>query len=117
VDGREIEVVLINLIENAVKYSNRGTPITVGVERQGDQALFSVADEGIGIAAKHLERIFERFYRADGEGTRVTGTGLGLAICKRIVEAHGGRIWVESTPGVGSRFYFSLPVDGVDSPE
>lgn len=117
VDGREIEVVLINLIENAVKYSSRGTPITVGVERQGDQMLFSVVDEGIGIDAEHLERIFERFYRADGEGVRVAGTGLGLAICKGIVEAHGGRIWVESTPGVGSRFYFSLPVDGVDSPE
>jgi len=112
VDGREIEVVLINLIENAVKYSDPGTPITLGVERHGDEVRFSVADQGPGIAAEDLGRIFERFYRVASEGPRVAGTGLGLAICKRIVEAHGGRIWVESAPGEGSSFYFSVPVDG-----
>jgi PAS domain S-box-containing protein len=114
VDGREIEVVLINLIENAVKYSSPGTPITLGVERQGDQVVFSVADEGMGVPEEHLERIFEPFYRVDGVEPRLAGTGLGLglAIAKRIVEAHGGRIWVETTPEVGSCFYFSLPVDG-----
>jgi PAS domain S-box-containing protein len=110
VDGREIEVVLINLIENAVKYSDPGTPITLSAERRGDQVVFSVADQGVGIPAEHLKHVFERFYRVNGGGRRVAGTGLGLAICKRIVEAHGGRIWVESTPGVGSRFSFSLPV-------
>ncbi|RME48462.1 MAG: PAS domain S-box protein [Chloroflexi bacterium] len=109
VDGREIEVVLMNLIENAVKYSAPGTPITVRAEHRGDAVIFSVADQGIGIPAEHLERIFERFYRADGGARRVAGTGLGLAICKRIVEAHGGQIWVESTPHVGSVFSFSLP--------
>ncbi len=114
VDGREIEVVLINLLENAVKYSSPGAPITLGVERQGDQVIFSVADQGMGIPAEHLQRIFERFYRVVGEGPRIVGTGLGLAICERIVKAHGGRIWVESTPGGGSQFFFSLPVEGVD---
>jgi two-component system phosphate regulon sensor histidine kinase PhoR len=115
VDGREIEVVLMNLIENAVKYSDPGTPITLGVERQGDRVVFSVADQGIGIPPEHIDRIFERFYRVEGEGHRDAGTGLGLAICKRIVEAHGGRIWVESRPGAGSCFYFSTPVDGPGS--
>ncbi len=111
VDGREIEVVLINLIENAVKYSDPGLPITLGADRQGDEVVLWVADQGMGIPEEHLERIFDRFYRVDGSGRRVAGTGLGLAICKRIVEAHGGRIWVESKPGVGSCFFFSLPVD------
>jgi two-component system phosphate regulon sensor histidine kinase PhoR len=115
VDGREIEVVIVNLLENAVKYSNSGTPITLGVERQNDQVVFSVADQGIGIPPEHRERIFERFYRVDSDGHRGAGTGLGLAICQRIVEAHGGRIWVESTPEVGSCFYFSLPLEGVSS--
>lgn len=116
VDGREIEVVLMNLIENAVKYSDPGTPITLSADRQADQVVFSVADQGLGIPTEHLEHIFERFYRVDGERRRAPGTGLGLAICKRIVEAHSGRIWVESTPGLGSRFCFSLPVDGTDGP-
>ncbi len=113
VDEREIEVVLINLIENAVKYSFPGTPITLSVHRRADQVIFSVADQGIGIPPEHQERIFERFYRVNG-ARRVAGTGLGLAICKRIVEAHGGRIWVESKPGVGSCFQFSLPVQRAD---
>lgn len=116
VDGREIEVVLMNLIENAVKYSDPGTPITLSAERQADQVVFSVADQGLGIPPEYQDHIFERFYRVTGEGRRAPGTGLGLAICKRIVEAHGGRIWVESTPGVGSRFYFSLLGDGTDGP-
>ena len=111
VDGREIEVVLINLLENAVKYSEPGTPITVGAELQGEDVVFWVADQGVGIPEEHQAQIFERFYRVDGTRRRVSGTGLGLAICKRIVEAHGGRIWVESEPGVGSTFYFSLPVE------
>jgi two-component system phosphate regulon sensor histidine kinase PhoR len=110
VDGREIEVVLMNLIENAVKYSDPGTPITIGTQRQSGQVIFSVEDQGIGIPAEHLLRIFERFYRVDGGMAHVPGTGLGLAICKRIVEAHQGQIWAESAPGIGSRFYFSLPV-------
>jgi two-component system phosphate regulon sensor histidine kinase PhoR len=111
VDGREIEVVLMNLIENAVKYSGPGTPITVSTQRQADQVIFGVEDQGVGISGQHLVRIFERFYRVNGGMSHVPGTGLGLAICKRIVEAHRGQIWAESAPGIGSRFYFSLPIE------
>jgi two-component system sensor histidine kinase KdpD len=111
-DGRELEVVLINLIENAVKYSDPDTTITLEVEHQDDQVVLALTDQGVGIPADHLEHIFERFYRVNRGGHRTPGTGLGLAICKRIVETHGGRIWVESSPGVGSRFCVSLPVDG-----
>lgn len=110
VDGRELEVVLTNLLENAIKYSNPGTPITLEVNRRDDQVIFVVADRGIGISPEHREHIFERFYRVNGGQRQVPGTGLGLAICTRIVEAHGGRIWVEGAEGVGSRFYFSLPI-------
>jgi PAS domain S-box-containing protein len=117
VDGREIEVVLMNLIENALKYSDRGTPITLSTQLRRNQVVFCVADQGIGIAAEHLDRIFDRFYRVYSGGRRVPGTGLGLAICRRIIQAHNGHIWVESTPGVGSRFCFDLPVDSADAPK
>ena len=115
VDGREIEVVLMNLIENALKYSDPETPITLSTQLQRNQIVFCVADQGIGIPAEHLERIFDRFYRVYGGGRRVPGTGLGLAICRRIIQAHNGHIWVESTPDVGSRFCFDLPVDRADA--
>ena len=110
VDGRQFETVLINLIENAAKYSNPDTPIELQVEGIDGEVIFRVIDQGRGIAPTHLPSIFQRFYRVDEHDHRVASTGLGLAICKRIVEAHGGRIGVESTPGVGSCFYFSLPV-------
>jgi PAS domain S-box-containing protein len=113
VDGREIEVVLMNLIENALKYSDPATPIRLSTELQDKRVLFCVADQGIGIAEEHQERIFDRFYRVY-TGRRVPGTGLGLAICRRIIQAHKGHIWVESTPGVGSRFCFDLPLSGSD---
>jgi signal transduction histidine kinase len=114
VDGPEIEVVLMNLIENAIKYSYPETPITVRTELQPGQVVFSVTDMGPGIAKEHLDRIFERFYRIDSDEHRAAGTGLGLAICKRIVESHSGTIGVSSTPDVGSRFHFSLPLDRVE---
>jgi len=117
VDGREIEVVLMNLIENAIKYSDPGTPIAITAGSEPGRVVFGVADRGPGIALEHQERIFERFYRVDGETHRAPGTGLGLAICKRIVQAHKGEIWVESTPHVGSQFCFGLPLDGAESAE
>jgi two-component system phosphate regulon sensor histidine kinase PhoR len=113
VDGREIEVVLMNLIENAAQYSEPGTTIAIRAGLEDDEFVFDVADQGIGIAEEQQELIFERFYRVESEKHRAPGTGLGLAICKRIVKAHNGRIWVESALGSGSRFHFSLPLQGV----
>jgi len=111
VDGREIEVVLANLMANAAKYSEPGTEIVLEAEQQDGRIVFTVADQGIGISPEHQKRIFEKFYREDRVARRVPGIGLGLAICKRIVEAHGGHIWVESAPGSGARFFFDLPLD------
>ena len=110
IDGLEIEVVLMNLVENAVKYSDPGTTIRIRAAREGDAVVLSVEDEGIGIPPEDLDRIFERFYRVRRDRGHVTGIGLGLAICKHIVEAHGGRIWVESEQGRGTCFYVSLPL-------
>jgi len=110
-DPRRTRQVLRNLVENAVKYSPDGGSVCLEVGVQADQAVVSVADEGLGIDARHQERIFERFYQADSASTRqVGGSGLGLAISKAIVEAQGGRIWVESEVGIGSTFYFTLPL-------
>ncbi|MCE7984128.1 MAG: PAS domain S-box protein [Caldilinea sp. CFX5] len=110
VDSRQLENVLINLIENAANYSEPGTPIDVQAEVIATEITFSIADYGRGIPPTHLKAIFDRFYRVNEQEYGGVGAGLGLAICKRIVEAHGGRIWAESTLGVGSCFYFTLPL-------
>lgn len=111
-DGRQIEVVLMNLIENAAKYSQPGSPISVGVEQRENLVTFSVADKGPGIPPEYRDKIFDRFFRLPGEGRRLPdGVGLGLAICKYIVAAHDGHIWVESADETGSNFRFSLPLD------
>lgn len=116
-DPRRLEQVLHNLIVNAIKYSPDGTPIQVRVERSGDDILVSVKDQGVGIAPEHLEHVFERFYRVDGALARETGgSGLGLPICRGLVEAHGGRIRVESKVGCGSTFYFTIPITPVVRP-
>ncbi|MEZ4862519.1 MAG: ATP-binding protein [Caldilineaceae bacterium] len=117
IDNRQLETVLINLIENAAKYSAAETPIVLQAEVAEQEVIFSVADQGRGIPQAHLKSIFARFYRVDEQEHRIASTGLGLAICKRIVEAHGGRIWVESALGVGSCFYFTLPVYSNRNPE
>jgi len=109
VDGREIETVLLNLIENAIKYSDPDTPIEVSARMEDGEILFAVTDQGIGIPAEYLESVFDRFARVNEDRHRTISCGLGLAICKRIVEAHNGRIWVESEVDVGSRFSFTLP--------
>jgi signal transduction histidine kinase len=101
--------VLTNLLDNAVKFTHRNGHITLSAERMEGGVLFTVADDGIGISPDHRLRIFERFARlenADG----VKGTGLGLAFCKLAVEAHRGRIWVESEVDEGSQFKFTLPL-------
>ncbi len=110
-----IAQVLHNLLDNAVKYSAEGTPITLSAERAGDAGdyvVISVADRGPGIPPDVRNRIFGKFFRIDRPGTG-RGTGLGLAICKGIVEAHKGRIWVEPREGGGSVFAFSLPLVAV----
>ena len=111
VDPRRVRQVLRNLLENAVKYSPDGGPIAVTVEVHSDEVQIGVIDRGIGIPPDHLDRIFGRFYQVDNASTRkVGGSGLGLSICKAIVEAHNGRIWVESEVGIGSSFFFTLPM-------
>lgn len=110
-DRDRVLQVLGNLIGNALKYSGRGA-ITVKAERAGDDVVFSVADQGEGIAAADLPRVFDRYWRA-GDLDR-PGSGLGLSIVKGLVQAHGGRVWAESEPGRGSTFWFSIP--GARSP-
>lgn len=110
-DPRRIRQVLDNLLENAIKYSPQGGQITVTCEVEHGGVIVSVADQGPGIAPELLERVFDRFFQVNGASTRQSGgSGLGLAIARGIVEAHGGRIWAESSPGHGSVFRFTLPL-------
>jgi signal transduction histidine kinase len=112
IDEGRIGEVLTNLVENAVKFSDDDTNIYIQALYKGDEVLISVADEGIGIPPELHQKIFERFFQGEGrKAGRRKGTGLGLAICQGIIEAHGGKIWVESQPGKGAKFSFSLPVN------
>lgn len=109
-DHVQLGQVLQNLIENAIKYHGPSPPlIQVSAERRGKEWLFSVRDNGIGIDRKHLERIFEPFKRLHTYQA-YPGSGIGLAICRRVILRHGGRIWVESEPGKGCVFHFTLPL-------
>lgn len=108
-DGDMIRRVLINLLENAIKYTPQGSQITVGVQPYEDHVEVWVQDNGRGIPPAEQERIFEKFSRLHQDGV-THGFGLGLAYCRLAVEAHGGRIWVESQPGEGSCFHFTLPL-------
>jgi two-component system phosphate regulon sensor histidine kinase PhoR len=109
-DNRRLQEVLQNLLDNAIQYTLPGGKIVLSAETRNDEVVFTVADTGIGIPQADQPRIFERFYRVDVARSREAGgTGLGLSIAKHLVEAHGGRIWVESEVGVGSRFHFSVP--------
>lgn len=110
-DPRRLRQVLNNLIENAVKYSPDGGEISVRCEVEQENALVTIADQGVGIPPEFRTRVFDRFFQLDSSSTRlVGGSGLGLAIAKGIIEAHHGTIWVDSAPGKGSRFQFTLPI-------
>jgi two-component system, OmpR family, phosphate regulon sensor histidine kinase PhoR len=109
-DSQKIHQVVVNLLSNAISYTEDGGHIAVEVRGTEKGVEVSVADNGIGISPEHLPRVFERFYRVDrGRSREEGGTGLGLSIVKHIVETHGGWVSVESKPGQGSRFYFFLP--------
>jgi signal transduction histidine kinase len=111
IDAHRISQVLRNILENAVAYTSQGGSITISAKRRSSWVEISVTDSGEGIPAEHLPNVFERFYRVDKSRTRATGgRGLGLTIAKYLVEAHGGKIEVESELGKGSRFTFTVPV-------
>jgi len=107
-DTTRLEQVLVNLIHNAVKFTSPGGEVTLSAAVEGTSVRFSIRDTGAGIPEEDLERIFERFYKAD-RARSGGGTGLGLSISRHIVEAHGGRIWAASVEGKGSTFHFTIP--------
>lgn len=115
VDRIRIGQVLINLCENAAKYSKDGSRITIEAELTGDSVVISIADKGAGISPQSLDKVFDRFYRVAGDYGSEAGIGLGLSICRGIVEVHHGEIWVESEVGKGSKFSFSLPIEEKES--
>jgi signal transduction histidine kinase len=115
-DSRRLQQVLKNLLSNAIRYSPEGGAITVGAEEDEGSVRFWVRDEGMGIPPLALNRIFDRFYRVDDSARRIPGgIGLGLALVREVVRAHKGRVWVESTMGRGSTFYFTVPVTGEEA--
>lgn len=109
IDGQQMTRVLLNLVQNAIRHTPADGSVTLRAVLAEDGVLVEVRDTGEGIGAEDLPRVFDRFYRGDPARTREAGAGLGLAIARGIVEAHGGRIWVESEPGRGTRFAFTLP--------
>lgn len=106
-----IEQVIINIIDNALKYSPPGSALELGIEQLGRQIRLAVADRGVGIPEADLAKVFDKFYRAQHREIRASGTGLGLSICKGIVEAHGGEIWAEKRTGGGTVVSFTLPLE------
>ena len=114
-DSERLRQVIVNLVENAIKYSEPNDSVTVLCRNEKETVVISVQDTGIGIAPQHLSRIFERFYRVDKDRSRdVGGSGLGLAIVKHIIEAHNQSITVDSTVGVGTTFTFSVSKIGIE---
>nr|WP_035272039.1 ATP-binding protein [Desulfonatronum thiodismutans] len=108
-DKSRLVQVFQNILENAVRFSPEKGKVTISCRPEGEYVVFAIRDHGAGIPREHQERLFERFYRQDAARSEGNGgTGLGLAICKHIVRHHGGRIWVESTPGEGATFLFTL---------
>ena len=116
-DSERTRQVLLNLLDNAIKYSPSGGRIEVGLAAAGDRLRFTVQDQGLGIPVGEQERIFDKFYRLDPDQRRgIGGTGLGLYICRELVQSMHGRIWVESEPGRGTTFAFELPAEPMPAP-
>jgi signal transduction histidine kinase len=115
-DGGRLAQVIDNLLSNALKFTPPPGRVTIGVEARGGEVLVKVSDTGIGIGSQDLPHVFEPFYRRAGGGQGIPGSGLGLAVSKSIVEGHGGRIWVDSAPGLGSTFSFTIPALDDDRP-
>jgi len=112
-DPAPVGLVISNLMSNAMKYSPPETPVDVMVSTADGRAIISISDQGEGIPLEEQDRIFDRFYQIEGHLTRSSGgIGLGLYISKRLVETMSGELWVESTPGFGATFSFSLPLSG-----
>jgi signal transduction histidine kinase len=108
-DAELVRMVIRQIVGNAFKYSRPGTPIRLAARGQQDSAIVSVTDSGPGIPHEEQGRIFEKFYRGQNGPGHPSGMGMGLPIARQIVEAHGGRMWVDSQPGEGSTFSFTLP--------
>jgi signal transduction histidine kinase len=117
-DTQQLTQLLQNLVGNAIMYCGEGAPvIAISARHEDGHHVINVSDRGIGIEARHQQRIFDMFYRLHSQQA-YPGTGIGLAVCQRIVHRHRGRIWVESEPGKGSTFRFTLPMmdNGRDAP-
>jgi two-component system, OmpR family, sensor histidine kinase KdpD len=108
-DPEFIGIVIVQLLSNALRYTPPGTPLTVRATVEGAEVIFSLGDCGSGISEKEQRKIFDKFYRGRDQRERIPGTGMGLTVAREIVRAHNGRIWVESEPGKGAKFSFSLP--------
>lgn len=109
-DAEQLGQVLINLLGNVLKYSPTGGAVRLGLERRGGQAVISVSDQGPGIPPEEQQFVFQKYYRGRGAAMRADGVGLGLAISQRVAMAHGGRLWLTSSPGQGSTFFLALPL-------
>ncbi len=107
-DAEKTSWVLTNLLSNAIRYSYENSEINLRIDIKENQVIFSVKDHGQGIQQQYLDRIFDKYYKIPGN--KKDGTGLGLSICKEFIEAQGGKLWVESSYGEGSTFYFQLPL-------
>jgi K+-sensing histidine kinase KdpD len=108
-DRVRVQRILHNLLDNAIKYSGQRSKIEIFARTNSSEVLIGIRDEGVGISPENQGKLFEIFQRLQYQNSETVGTGLGLVVCKRLVEAHGGRIWVESQTGRGSTFYFTLP--------
>jgi signal transduction histidine kinase len=109
-DRDKVVQILTNLISNAIKYSPQGGEVVVSGAAEGEEVVVQVSDQGVGMTPEDVSRLFQRYQRVDRDAIKgIRGTGLGLYLVRGLVEAHGGRVWAESTPGKGSTFHFSLP--------